>query len=112
MVPTYVASVNLDRRPEASEGAQERYQILLLRPGQLHGEDEIEELHRVVQGQEPAVVQVRGRILDPAQGEGLDRPVHGGHPTVDQLRAEEALGPEVVHEVVGVVRGRMTGRAL
>src|SRR5438876_3194925 len=111
MVPTYVASVNTDRRPDASEGAQERYQVLLLGLRQLHAEDEIEELHGVVEGQEPAVVQVRGRVLDPAQGEGLDRPIHRGHPTVDQLRAEEALGAEVVHEVVGVVRGRMTGRA-
>jgi hypothetical protein len=41
------------------EGSEEGHEVLLLRRGQLRSEHEVEELHRVVEGEEPSVVQVR-----------------------------------------------------
>src|SRR3981189_1054465 len=58
-----------------SERAQEGHQILLLRRGQLVGEDEVEELDRVLEREEPTIVEIWRRVLDAAQREGLDRPV-------------------------------------
>lgn len=50
-------------------------------------------------------MQVRGRVLDASEREGLDGAVHRGHAAVDHLGREEALGLEIVHQVVGVVGG-------
>src|SRR5919108_455764 len=47
----------------------------LLPRRQLYAQDEVEELHRVLQREQPPVVQVRRGILDTPQGEGLDRPL-------------------------------------
>src|SRR5262245_23854287 len=55
----------------AHKGDQSR----LLPRRQLHAENEVEELHRILQGEQPPIVQVGRGILDPAQGEGLDRPL-------------------------------------
>ena len=75
-------------------------------------EHEVEELDRVLQRQQAVVVQVRRRVLDAAQREGLDRAVGRGLAAVDHLLLEEALDPQVVHEVVGVVRRGVAGDAL
>jgi hypothetical protein len=69
-----------------SQRAQEGDQILLLRRGQLVGEDEVEELDRVLERQQAAVVQIGRRVLHAAQREGLDRAVGAGHRAVDQHR--------------------------
>src|SRR5947207_5174430 len=74
-----------------SESAQEGHQVLLLRRGQLVGEDEVEELDRILEREEPTIVEIGRRVLDPAQREGLDRPVGARHCAVDQYRLVEAL---------------------
>ena len=45
----------------------------------------------------------------PRKGKGLDGTVGGGYPAVDRLGLIEALGSEIMHEVVGVV-GVVDGR--
>ncbi len=58
-----------------------------------------------------AVVKVGRGVLDPPEREGLDGAVMGHHHPVHQLQLVEALGLQVVHAVVGVVRARVTRRA-
>ena len=65
------------------QAPQKRHQILLLLARQLELQHEVEELHRVVQRQQPVVVQVGRRILDAAEREGFDRAVGGGLAAVD-----------------------------
>src|SRR5437773_349076 len=96
----------------ALQGFQERHQILLLLCRQVRLQDQVEELHGVVEREEPAVVEIGRRLLDPAQREGLDGTVARSHSSVDVLRLEEALQLEVVHRVVGVVRRYVAGGAL
>jgi len=55
---TLVRRVLSVRRLGSLEGAEERDEVLLLRLGQLDAEDQVEELHGVLQGQEPSVMQV------------------------------------------------------
>ena len=57
------------------EGPHERHQVLLFLGGQLEPQHQVEELDRVLEGQQAAVVQVGRRVLDAAQREGLDRAV-------------------------------------
>src|SRR5439155_11681678 len=90
----------------AHEGDQGR----LLPRRQLHAQHEVEELHRILQRQEAPIVQVWRRVLDPAQGEGLDGALGVVPLIVDRARLVEALDPQIVHLVVEVRRGRMTRR--
>src|SRR6266508_4111706 len=98
--------------PGGSEGTEERDEILLLLIGEPDPQHEIEELHCVLEGEEAAVVQVRRRVLDPAQRKRLDRPIHCRHAPVERARREESLRAEIVHQVVGVVRRRVADGAL
>jgi hypothetical protein len=50
----------------SSKRSQELHQILLLRSRQFRAQDQIEEFDRVLQSQEPAVMQIRRRILHAA----------------------------------------------
>jgi len=93
-----------------SQTSKECHQIRLLFFRQLHAEHQVEELNRIFQRQQPTIVHVRRRVLDAPQSEGLDRAVARGHAAIDHLRLEEAFGLEVVHRVIGVVRGGMTLR--
>src|SRR5262245_39970728 len=86
---------------------QERYEVFLLRSRQPGAEDEVEELDGVFQSQQPAVVEIGRRILHAAEGERLDWAVADGGEAHVRLRRVETLGPQVVHRVVSVVRGRM-----
>ena len=45
---------------------QERHQLMFLLAGQSRFQYQIEEFDRITQGQQPAVVEVRGRLLDSA----------------------------------------------
>src|SRR5450631_149684 len=94
------------RRAETrgSQRPHERHQVLLLLRIQLQFQDEVEELHRVLQRQQAVVVQVRRRVLDAAEREGLYRTVGRRRATVNRDLLEESLHLQVVHEVVGVVR--------
>jgi len=56
-------------------------------------------------------VEIGRRVLDPAQREGLDRPVGARHRAVDQHRLVEALGVQIVHQIVGVVGRGVAGAA-
>src|SRR4029077_10930741 len=94
------------------ERVEEREQVAFLRVGEAGLEDEVEELDGVVEGQQAAVVQVGGRVLDAAEREGLDRSVGAGDHPVDVARLVEALGAQVVHQVVGVIGGRVADAAL
>src|SRR6202158_5182660 len=94
-----------------SKGAKEREQIALLLAGQFRAEHQIEELDRIVERQQAPVVQVGRRILDAAQWERLDGTVTDFTHAVNHLRLEEALGLEIVHQVVGVVGRGMAGLA-
>ena len=57
------------------QAPQIRHQVALLLVRQLQRQHQVEELDRVLQRQQPAVVMVRRRILDAAERERLDRPV-------------------------------------
>src|SRR5882762_9519024 len=108
------AAVVRDRDVEAlrrSEGAKERDQIALLLAGQFRAEHQIEELNRIIERQQAPVVHVGRRILDAAQREGLDGSVADFIQAVDHLRLEEALGLEIVHQVVGVIGCGVAGIA-
>src|SRR5258706_15910438 len=107
----YVRGRDLEA-PRRSEGAKERDQIALLLAGQFRAEHQIEELNRIIERQQAPVVQVGRLILDAAQREGLDGSVAGGIHVVDRHRLEEALGLEIVHQVVGVVGRGVAGAAL
>ncbi len=64
-------------------------------------------------GEQAVVVQVRRRVLDAAERERFDRAVGRGLAAVDHgFWLEESLRLQVVHQVVGVVRRRVAGRAL
>src|SRR5207302_729321 len=86
---TPVADASGSPKPIASEAQHERDEVLLLLVIQLQFQNQIEELHRVFEGQQAAVVQVRRRVLDAAQRERLDRAVRRGRPAVIRPRFEE-----------------------
>src|SRR5438552_17988733 len=77
-----------DKTKLASEAEQIGDQIFLLRGGELQLQNQIEELDRVVQRRQAAIVEVRRGILNPTQGEGFDRAF--GPASI------EALHPQVV----------------
>src|SRR6202045_2277116 len=113
-MPPATAAAGRDRDVEAprrSEGAKERNQIALLLTGQFRAEHQIEELNRIIERQQAPVVQVGRRILDTAQREGLDGSVADFIQAVDHLRLEEALGLEIVHQVIGVIGRGVAGIA-
>ena len=58
---------------------QKGHHILLLLVVEFELQDHREELHGVLQGQEPPIMQVGRRVLDAPQREGLDRAVGAGH---------------------------------
>src|SRR5581483_7505897 len=93
------------------QSAQESDQIFFLLRRQVELFDEIEKLDRVLKRQQAAIVQVRWRLFDAAQREGLDRPLRGDHHAAFHARAVEALNLQIMHQPVGVVRRRVTGRA-
>src|SRR6202040_368922 len=97
--------------PRRSERAKELNQIPLLLAGQLGAEHQIEELDRIIERQQAPVVEIGRRILDAAQREGLDGSVADLIQAVDHLRLEEALGLEIVHQVVGVIGRSVAGTA-
>src|SRR6478736_450377 len=97
---------------DGSKRVQERPQVGLLACRQLCPEDQIEKLDRVVECEQTTIVEVRRRVLDAAQREGLDRTFGGRQNSVDGSVAEEALELEIVQGVVGVIRRRMARRAL
>src|SRR3984893_7365046 len=92
--------------------AKELQQVLFFRRRQVGAEDQVEKLDRIVQRQEPPVVQVGWRVLDAAQGKRLDRPVGASQHAVDHLGLVEALHLQIVHGIVGIVGRRVAGRAL
>src|SRR5262245_1951076 len=103
---------NWDRNVGVSQRLQERHQVLLFWRGQLQPQHQVEKLHAVIQRQQPVVMQVWRRVLDAAQGEGLDRAVGRSLAAVDHPLLEEPLHPQVVHQVVRVVRRWMASPAL
>src|SRR5260370_1938229 len=98
----YVRGRDLEA-PRRSERAKELNQIALLLAGQLGAEHQIEELDRIIERQQAPVVQVGRCILDAAQREGLDGSVAAFTHAVDHLPLEEALGLEILHQVVGLL---------
>ena len=62
-----------------SELLHEGDEVALLVGRELDADHEVEELDRVLEREQPAVVQVRRRVLDAAQRERLDRPVGARH---------------------------------
>src|SRR6266481_6822010 len=97
--------------PRRSERAKELNQISLLLAGQFGAEHQIEELDRIIERQQAPVVQIGRRILDAAQREGLDGSVTDFTHAVDHFRLEEALGLEIMHQVVGVIGRGVAGTA-
>src|ERR1700737_191245 len=91
---------------------QKRDQLLFLLRRQLGAEDQVEELDRVLQRQKTLVVHVGRVVLHAAQGKGFDGPVADRHHVVDHYRLEEALGLQVVHQIVGVEGRLVASRAL
>src|SRR5262249_13841766 len=59
---------------------------------------------------ETLVVQVGRVVLYAAQGKGFDGPVADGHHVVAHHRLKEALGLQVVYQIVGV-EGRTDGKS-
>lgn len=57
-------------------------------------------------------MEVGRRVLDASQWECLDRSVGRGQSSADHLLLEESLDLEIVHQIVGKVRTRMTDGAL
>src|SRR5260370_10108358 len=106
----YVRGGDLEA-PRRSERAKELNQIALLLAGQLGAEHQIEELDRIIERQQTPVVQIGRRILDAAQREGLDGSVTDFTHAVDHFRLEEALGLEIMHQVVGVIGCGWAGTA-
>jgi hypothetical protein len=49
-------------------------QIGLLLSVELKAKDQVEQRHRIFEGEQSPVVEVERAVLDSAQGEGLDRP--------------------------------------
>src|SRR5713226_1327014 len=92
--------------------AHEGHKRRLLPRRQLHAENEVEELDRILQRQEAPVVQIWRRVLDPPKGEGLDGALSVDPLIVDRARLVEAFDPQIVHLVVEVRRGGMTRRTV
>src|SRR6266581_425659 len=66
----------LTTAPATSERAQEDDEVLFLVARQLRAQDQVEEFHRVVEGQQAPVVQV-GRRIAPSR---RTTPAHGAPP--------------------------------
>src|SRR5256712_6413675 len=95
-----------------SKRAQKRHEVLLLLRRQLDAEDEVEELHRVVEAQEPAVVQVRrGGPDSPGRGRPY-RAARGSPAGGDDPGPTETPGPPIPPAGVPVGGGRAAGPAL
>src|SRR4051812_18879176 len=76
-------------------------QRILLFLGQLEAEHQVEEFDSVGERQQAAVVEVRRRLLDAAQCQGLDRAIwDNGEVVHDQTRRIKALQLQVMHIVV------------
>src|SRR5512144_1560936 len=86
-----------------SQHAEVRDDIVLLGGGELGAEDHVEELDRIFEREQPAIVQVGRRVLDAAERERLEDPLG---PTF-----VEALHAQIVRQVVGGVLAWMAGRA-
>src|SRR5690606_20767894 len=87
--------------PLRSQAQQIGDQSVLLPLRQIHAENQVEELDRVGERQQAAVVQIGRRVLYAAQGEGLDRAVrHDGEIVDDLLRLVEPFELQIVHIVV------------
>lgn len=69
-------------------------------------------LYGVFQRQRPVVVQIGWGVFDTAQRKCLDRAIGGGFSAIDHAHFIEPFNPEVVHEVVGVIRRGVAGGAL
>src|ERR1700704_4323210 len=82
----------------ALELTHERHERRLLLRVELELEDQIEELHRVLQREQAAVMEIRWRFLDAAQGERFDWPLRGRHEAVDRLRLVETIDLQVMHQ--------------
>ena len=67
------------------------HEVLFFLRRQFGFENEIEEFDRILQGQEPPVVQVWRRVLYAAQGKRLDWPIGAGQHAIDHLRLVKAL---------------------
>ncbi len=85
----------LSRR--TSKGAEKCHEVLLFLWLQFGAKHQIEEFDRVIEGQQPAIMQVRRRLLDAPQREGLDRPVGCSPHIVDHHGLIEALCLQIVH---------------
>src|SRR2546427_10064383 len=83
-----------------SKRAQKRHEVLLLLRRQLDAEDEVEELHRVVEAQEPAVVQVRRGVPRAAGRGGVGWAVGGGPAAVAGSCPDKMARVRVVHLAV------------
>src|SRR5438445_12801316 len=62
----------LPSKGKALQRAQEGDQISLLVLSQLQVEEQVKELDGILQGRQSTIVQIRRRVLDAAQREGLD----------------------------------------
>src|SRR3989442_14214733 len=59
--------------PTASlQRSQKRHEIPFFVRRELRAEDQVEEFHRVLKGQQAAIVQIGRRVLDATEREGLD----------------------------------------
>ena len=57
------------------QGGHKGHQVVLLWLAELELQHQVKELDRIVERQQAVIVKVRRGILDPTQGEGLDRPI-------------------------------------
>lgn len=86
------------------ESLHERDQVFLFLVVQLKPQNKVEELNRIIERQQAAIVHVWWRVFDTTQREGFYRTVRSGDTAIDHVRLIEALRLQVMHVVIGEVR--------
>src|SRR6267142_1166100 len=84
--------------------SQKRHQIAFLLRRQAQLQHKIKKLDCVFERKQTSIVQIRRRLLDPTQGEGLNRTLLSNHHSTFHTRHVEPFHHQVVHQVVCVER--------
>src|SRR5687767_3044597 len=74
---------NTDLFKQSLKLSQKRYEVCLLFLCKLKFENQVEKFHRILQGEQPVIVEIGWRVLDAAQREGFDGAISTRHAPVD-----------------------------
>jgi hypothetical protein len=94
------------------QSLQESNDVFLLIVRQLPIQDEVKIFDRIIEGEQPSIVQVRRGIFHSPKRKSLYWPVGRHHHSVNHMLLVEAIGAQIVQCVIRVVGRRVAGGTL